>query len=383
MRFDLSQRHDTTNANNNNLTRYSKNYAPYEEEQEADGGEFDDVLMTVPPSSSLSGSRDVQAMINQWLPWMHGILLIVLTALVASSSSYKALEGWLITPTRCTLWVDGACVPKSSVVPFDNPALLSGQIIEYESRGTGLFSAVHAPFLCMATQVLCCALSLKIAFMDENATSMQILKHLSIFLIAAYAVLYLLMQTHWHIPLDNLFLVELLFMLALFFVGTYSVRLSPQSAGAVVTLVNAVLTYPLLAVAVLGAVGEDDVLAHWSVFFGLILGCLVFLAMALDTATSKDTNLTGIYLVTYWLCIIPFIVRCCIRLHEVDNLATWALAALILLLVFYLSMAVLLTLRLQQMWLSFWAVDTSVFFRFFDFVIKATLSLLLVLGTYA
>jgi hypothetical protein len=312
------------------------------------------------------------------LPWLHLILVFILTGLFASASSLSAADGWLFSPTRCSLWVDGTCVPQSAA---DSVLTLRDEMLEYESRTSGLFSAVHAPFLVLAAQVLCCALSLKVSLMSSSDSTIQITKHLSILLLVAYGSLFLFMRTAWLIPLNNLFLVELIYVLAVLFIGTYSLR-SAEHAGLVVHVVSALLTYPFLAVAALAAAGEDDTVAHLTIFFSLGLASFAFLALAIEFDSSR---LAG-FLSIFWLCMVPFVVRCCVRLRDISEwshyFAAWGTASLVLVLVLYLLVAVFLTLASQQIWPFREPTPTLLIFQYLDLAVKTSLGLLILIGYF-
>jgi hypothetical protein len=241
---------------------------------------------------------------------------------------------------------------------------LSGELPEYESRATGLFSAVHPRFLAVATQVLCCALALKVSLLTLSETSIQIMKHLSILLLVAYGVLFLFYQTAWNLPFDNLFLVEFVYVLAILFIGTYSLHNAPYVT---VHAVSAVFTYPLLAVAAIAASGEDDTGALLTIFFTLVMACMALLAMCVNDEKSH----TPIFFTLYWMCLVPCIVHCCVRLQQMADwpVASWREACLVLLLVLYALAAVLVTV-----------MPVLCVFRYVDFAIKATLGLLILIG---
>jgi hypothetical protein len=324
-------------------------------------------------------------MLGAILPWLHGCLVVVLTGLLATlyTNRTAVVEGWLVAPTRCTLWVDGACVPKSAVIEAGSLEPLKGQVVEYESRSSGLFSEIHAPFLCLAVEITCFAMVLKgaCAMQGFGENAVQVMKHLSLAVLSVYGALYLFMQSEWNLPVNNVLLVECTHVLGIFFVGTYSLHKSSsqEDARLHVWLVNVVLTYPLLAVAALSAAGEDGSVAHVAVFFGLTLACFALVAAALEEAQALLMLLT-----TFWLCLVPFVVHSCARLHAISyaglTVAGWAAAALVLLVVLYLLLAVIATVGVQ--WSS-WGLERATALQaleYFDFVVKATLSVLIMVG---
>ena len=328
-----------------------------EEEEEYRGGKEDTMPLPV---------RNLKAIV---LPCLHGVLAIVLTGLMATLYTDKkvSIEGWVTSPTRCTLWVDGACVPKS------DPLALDGKIKEYESRSTGLFSAIHAPFLCLSMQVLSLALTLKWA--STQSEMHATLKHMSLAVIGVFGALYLFMQPTWDLPMNNVLLVECIYLLSLFFVGSAP----KQCSGDSVWLVNVVLTYPLLSVAALAAAGVNDTSAHVAVFFSLVLACLALLA-----AVESDSGDVSQLLVTFWLCLLPCVVQCSLRLRW--SLASWAVAALALTLTFYIVMAVLVTITLEWLAGLLPLEPPTLLMReegaleYLDFGVKSVISIVIMLG---
>ena len=329
----------------------------YEEENANNVDDYDNDNMPISESERFKGW-------DKPLPWLHLALTIVLTALLGAGATNATTAGWLFSPTRCTLWVNGACIPKS--VP-DSILTLRGELPSYESRATGLFSAVHPPFLVVATQVLGCALALKVSLSTLSETSIQIMKHLSILVLVAYGVLFLLYQGAWNLPYDNVFMVEFIYVLAILFIGTYSLHNAPY---VVVHAASAVFTYPLLAVAAIAASGEDDADALLTIFFSLGMACLALLAMSVNDEKSH----TPIFFSLYWLCLVPCIVHCCVRLQQMAEwpVAPWREACLVLVLVMYVLAAVLVTL-----------VPILCVFRYLDFVIKSTLGFLILIGYFS
>ena len=333
-------------------------------------------------------------------PLLHGALVIILTGLLATlysgsgmSRSQKGIvDGWLLSSTRCTLWVDGMCIPPSDSSDGDNnnnnnnnnmpsAATLGGQMAEYEGRSGGLFSSVHPAFLCLAMAVLGFALQLKTGTSESSSTmdaenKSQIMKHIALVVVTVYGTIYLFMQQTWSLPVNNMLLVECVYVLGLFFVGTYS--MNQVGAGTHVWLMNMLFTYPLLAVAALGAAGVDSTNTHLAVFFSLVAAGLVMLAATLDEEKSGARLLT-----TFWLCFLPFVVLSCVRLQQMGELPiarpAWATASLVIVLVVYLLMAVAATLHLQHGLLAGLPAGAA---PLADFLLKAAVSLLIVVGIF-
>ena len=346
------------------------------------------------------------------LLWLHGLLVIVLTGLMAtlysgngrSASQKGILEGWVVAPTRCTLWVDGVCVPQPSVTEYEGPtaAALGGQLMEYEGRTTGLLSTVHPAFLCLAMQVLAFALTLKsssgAAYFAE--TTGQVMKHISLVVIAVYGSLFLFMQSTWTLPINNLLLVECIYVLALFFVGTYSTHDSEgkhlEDVHENVWLVSLVVTLPLMGVSALAASGEDNTTVHLTVFFSLILASFVMVVAILETQERESAGTVYVVLLaTFWLCMVPLVLLCCARLQRMlssdsnnGTVVLWAVITLFVLLIFFLIIAVMASFVVQhlggltQRFSMLVSANGLQIAEYLDLLAKITLSLLTIIGIY-
>jgi hypothetical protein len=366
---------------------------------------------------------------------LHACLLTVLTCLFAvmyakgSVSERGILEsGWVFTPTRCTLWVDGMCMPLTSSVTESAAHTLAGTLPEYESPSMGLLSSVHPAFLCLAVSVLSFAFSLQSHGISEYSEStLQILKHIAIVFLAVYGALYLFIQERWALPANNVLLVEVcahpllrlalltlfvfgqaLHVLGLLFLGTYSFHAvetdeDAESYEEHVLIVNVLLTYPLLAVAVLATAGLDDTVMHVTVFASLTLAVVLLLVGSIEAHTRKSAGQVYVALLSsFWMCGLPFIVAAALRLHYLHSVpgASWATVALCLTLGLYLVSALLATFQLQYLaglfefsssstraccGLLSWLPDKLLrghTFSFLDFGIKASVTLVVVVGIY-
>ena len=324
----------------------------------------------------------------------HCLLVVVLTGILAtlqgSASQRGIVDGWRLSPTRCTLWVDGMCIP-SLLAPTTATLGLSGELMEYEGRTTGLLSSMHPVFLCLSVAVLGLALTLKSNHNMADGSTSQIMKHIALVVLAVYAALYLFMQEKWQIPMNNVLLVECMYVLSLFFIGSAH-NLDQEK----IWLVNVLLTYPLLAVAALAGSGLDDSMVHLTVFFSLTLGALVVLVGSIEVDAHTNTgNVFLVLLVTFWLCLIPFGIQSVYRLQHMHDLLSpmplWPTAALCLLLIMFTLCALVATLQLQYLGglssFSLSCLPPESFvgthaFELLDLITKVTVTLAVTFGIY-
>ena len=397
--------------NNNNLNKSSSSY------YEAEASSYPTTNSTTTTLDDNGGGGGCAS--SMVLPVLHAILVVVLTGLLASDNHHHddnkgrgqgvvVVDGWMISPTRCTLWVDGMCISTSGENPLPTAQALAGELMEYESQWYGLLSSIHPPFLCLAVSVLSLGFMLKSSHMADPTS--QMMKHMSLVLLAVYAALYLFMRDLWGVPINNVLLVECIYVLALFFVGTYSAgndfkvvvdEMDRVTQVERVCLVNVIFTYPLLAVAALAGSGMDTSVGHLAVFFSLTIAGLVILAGTLEVEGRKSSYVVyKILLITFWLCLVPFVVQCATRLDHMKDIPVpvWATAALGLVLGLYLLSAVIMTLQLQYLGgisdFSPYLLITSTccpdmlmslqmhIFQWLDFVTKASVTLLLVISIY-
>jgi hypothetical protein len=309
----------------------------------------------------------------------HTALVIVLTGIIAllfaqhSAPKGVVVEGWVISPSVCSLWLDGSCISVHQHEKEASALTLGGQMPEYERPSTGfLLSSVHPAFFCLVVEVL----SLAFVWKGEHEENVhKIIKRFSLAVLCVYGSLFLFIQHNWTIPTNNLLLVEVLMLAGLFFISTYSSFLPNQNS--IYHRVGLVLTAPLLAVAALGAAGEDNTLALLLVFVSLTSACLLLLIMTLETEER------GVLRMALWLCIVPFVVQSAVRLQFLAELSVgkpsmWTEAALGLTLGLYLLAMVFVTVSL------FWGYTVSTYaWEVGDFVIKCTVTLLIVVGLYS
>ena len=332
---------------------------------EVDGGAAITTTSARPSKTAVAG-RD------QWAALMaisYSILLIVLTGLVAtlfaqqSSNASISLvkdsrrksvslisQGWIVTSGDCKFWYDGACVPMGDGKP--NEATLGGIMDERERKAFGVFSSINAPFLCLAACVISTAFSLCLMpSSDQNVKRM--LKMMSILVIVVFGVLFLFIQSTWSLPVNNLLLVECLLAVAMFVLVTYSVE--KGSVVDITRLIEMILTNPLIAISVLSSAGDDNTNSLILVYGTLILGFLILMVNYIESACSDHVGgmtpgLAGVAQMSYWLCMIPFIVQFSFRFHYMVIESTvsqpaWSIAALAFTFAAYIIRAIMISLK--------------------------------------
>ena len=135
-------------------------------------------------------------------------------------------------------------------------------------------------------------------------------------------------------------------MLALFALGTVSVDKGSNISA--LRLVGWVLSTPLLIVAVLSIAGEDNSNVLLLVYFGLVFSMLVLSVGEWEYSSDYNGNTISVVYMTFWLCIIPFIVYSSKRLHfmavEIPvSLPKWSIASLGIILGWYVIGAIVST----------------------------------------
>ena len=331
------------------------------------------------------------------------LVLIILTGLVATlfsrnndnllSQKLKPVklvsQSWVITSGDCKFWVDGACIPLDGVPDKLN---LGGILEEKERRSTGLFSSINAPCLCLSSIVIATAFSICLTSYPDAYTQ-KTLKLFSLMMIVVFGVLFLFIQSSWMLPVNNVLFIEFLFMLALFALGTVSVDKGSNISA--LRLVGWVLSTPLLIVAVLSIAGEDNSNVLLLVYFGLVFSMLVLSVGEWEYSSDYNGNTISVVYMTFWLCIIPFIVYSSKRLHfmavEIPvSLPKWSIASLGIILGWYVIGAIVSTfheimnahnnnnakLLYGQIKRSMWGMEI------YDFLIKTVISLLITIGYF-
>jgi len=394
-------------------------------------------------------------------------------------------HGWLVTAFNSN--DDGLSTIRKS--EQTDPLSLRGTRLALDNRfmerpSTGLFSSINSPFLSLAATVMSCAYSMCLLLVRYQDTSNsyvnlagsntvysqthltpKMLKSLALLILVVYAVLFLFVQGEWNIPLNNMLLVEFLFMASFWIINTFSVHQKHMYFG--MRLVNSVFTMPILAVCVLSMVGEDNTMNLISVYVSVAAALLLILLMnnedamaalsgggtsgnssglralpstnmrfpginmlgfqrklygnnsgsgtkylfarnnsakqqeddenAVDPSVASVNNknsLRGVFISTFWLCLVPFIVTCALRFHYMTvespvPYPQWSTACLAFLFsvyildgmgwsiqYFYLSDK--LSLSVESDTFSAW----SVFFKTIDLMAKYALVLLIVVGYY-
>jgi len=383
-------------------------------------------LLSLKRGKSMHAQEDVDSS-NKWTYYDYWIgmlaisnflVLVVVTVLVSlllsSASSrensgfflrvkdnlYMVAHGWSVTALSSgrhhILHPSASDVAKRKDEELDPMSLQGTNLVLdnrfMESPSTGLFSSVNSPFLCLAVTVMSCAYSmclLLVRYEDHSSTAAletndshsatvyspthltpKMLKSLALLILVCYAVMFLFVQGEWNIPLNNILLVEFLFMASFGIINTFSVHQKHMYFG--MRLVNSLFTMPLLAVCVLSMVGEDNTMNLISAYVSVSSALLMILLMnnedamsvfpsraapttsatglrffpsgmaggvgklqrkflrgfklreedeenAVDpsVATNSDSGslLCGVFVRTFWLCLVPFIVTCSLRFH--------------------------------------------------------------------
>lgn len=339
----------------------------------------------------------------------HLIMLVLLTVFVALlfdnvANNDKVRENnlqlisksWVVNPVNCRDFINGECTRYDDThVDF---RVLNGKLLETEKPSTGLFSSVNSPFLCLASLVLSCAFSFCLSEHRDELLTPSILKSVSLLFLTGYSVLFLFIQNQWNIPFNNLILVEIMFMLAFLIINTISVERVHMFYA--YRLLNSCFTYPLIAVAILSMIGEDNSNYLNVVFFSLIFAFTVVLVVNNEDAAGnsddyfpskpalKFGDILGVF--TYWLGLIPFIITCGVRFQYllIDNpieYPLWSRISLTFLFIFIIMEALFLTIQYGT---NLWKVENdqftwpSIFMKTVDLITKFILLCFVVLGFY-
>jgi hypothetical protein len=325
----------------------------------------------------------------------HTLLLVVVTCVVAifnERSDAKELgiismSKWSITPMPCSA-EETHCIPSLNNV-FINDSLpcilnsnhahyfytsygeqgagslcnLLGKTPLFEREGTDLFSVINIPFLILSSQVLKATFSLlyiredSIENTHDTTTNVQkTLKKVSLFLLITYAVTFLFMQNSWKIPGNNMFIVEIFFLFAIFLIAFlpssyFSENATRQNMS--LRFLEFSLTIPLIAVGVLAVSGNTFINDALVVFFCLLFAnaFLLLLEIYKSTVASRAMGDVGVVILTNaWLCLVPFVIYCAIsitklRVEEDKNMyATWVMVSIAFLLTYELLFCLSITL---------------------------------------
>lgn len=335
----------------------------------------------------------------------HIITLIVLTVFISIMFSHlkensKVMEnniqlisyGWVTTPVSCKLWINGNCA-RSNDVQAD-VSLLEYES-EVESPSSGLFSSINAPFLCLAALVISTSYSLSLLkIRDENITP-KMLKSFSLLILVVYGVFFLFIQRQWLLPLNNLIWVQGLFLLSFVVINTFSVVQKHMYIG--FRLVNSIFTGPLIAVAVLSMVGEDDTLSLMGIYFTLVFSFSIILILNNEEAHQSTSYLGGnaIFiqngLWAFWVCMIPFLVQCCSKFYYMTlespvKYPLWSTTSIAFLFCFYIFEGLVWSVQYGTDWLNLGSNVfslASVGLKTLDFICKFILIFLVIVGYYS
>jgi uncharacterized membrane protein len=331
------------------------------------------------------------------------LVLIILTGLVATlfsrNNDHSVLEklkpiklvsqSWVLTSGDCKFWVDGACIPLDGEADKLN---LGGILEEKERRSTGLFSSINAPCLCLSSIVIATAFSICLTSYPDAYTQ-KTLKLFSLLMIIVFGVLFLFIQNSWMLPVNNVLFIEFLFMIALFTLGTVSADKGSNISA--LRLVGWGLSTPLLIIVVLSIAGEDNSNVLLLVYFSLVFAMVVLSAGEWEYSSDYNSKTISVVYMTFWLCIIPFIVYSSKRLHfmavEIPvSLPEWSIASLGIILGWYVIGAIFSTFYEimnarddnnakflhGQTKRSMWGMEI------YDFLVKTVISLLLIIGFF-
>jgi hypothetical protein len=331
----------------------------------------------------------------------QAILLVVITILVAifyergnpADISLIAMQMWGITPLPCHS-ADHSCVPAYNPEHTANATAhdcilnsnhkyyfyttygergsdslcnLIGQSPLFEREGTNLFSIVGIPFILVSAQVVATVFSLMYIRSDSSdnthnssSNAQKTLKKIALLMLMIYATSFLFIQNTWKIPGNNLFLVEI-FLLFVIFVLAFrtSSNFSEGARHQIMSLRSGefVLTIPLMASAVLATAGNTVASDITVAFFSLAFANTFFLFLEMDKEAQQNSpkhhyyelsSPQGVILLNAWLCLIPFIMHCSLTISSLVDRAeeykSWALAPIVILLLYELLYALIITI---------------------------------------
>ena len=316
----------------------------------------------------------------------HSILLVVVTCIVAilnERSDAKELGiismvKWSITPIPCTK-EETKCIPllKNVFINESDTCILNSNHAHYfytsygdqgastlcnllgktplfEREGLNLFSIINIPFLILSSQVIKTVFSLlyiredSIGNTHESSSNVQkTLKKGSLLILITYAVTFLFMQNSWKIPGNNMFIVEIILLFAIFLIAFLPSSLFSENAkhqNMSLRFLEFTLTAPLLTVPVLAVSGNtslnDMIVIFFIVSFTNAFVLLLELYKGKSGGAFKLDTTGGVLIANAWLCLLPFVIYCSmsiskIQTYEKDNIySTWVLVSIIFLLVY-------------------------------------------------
>lgn len=284
----------------------------------------------------------------------------------------------------------------------------------------------------------------------------KMLKSMSLLILVSYAILFLFIQRDWFLPFNNVLLVEFLFMISFLVINTFSVyqkhmyfgmRLlntmftSPLIAVSVLTMigednsVNLILVYVSLVVSsllILLANNEDaattmnlssqtssnntsktnmnvtffpitkphfpgSMTRKGGEFFNNLNGRIRKVTNGWVENSSSNNNIrkqsTYSFIITFWICILPFLVECGLRFRYMTYESpiaypSWSTACLALMFALYIMDGI--TWSFQYGFRGTFAFNveddtfsiTSIFFKTLELIAKFVLVLLVIIGYY-
>ena len=327
----------------------------------------------------------------------HIIMLIVLTTFISimflnlkdnpkiqENHIQLVSSNWIVTPGNCKMWVDGNCVRSEDVVL--DPKSLEGVLHETEKSSNGLFSSVNAPFLSLAALVLSTSFSFSMLKTQDDNITPKMFRSFALLILVVYGVLFLFIQQDWHLPMNNLFLVEATFMISFVLINTFAVEKKHMYWG--LKLLNAVFTYPLIAISIFSIIGEDNTNNLIIIYFSLTVALLIIVIVNNEASIqTQDFQLQSYFLVSFWLSLLPFLFFCGLRFEYMTyespiEYPLWSVVAIILLFTFYVLDGIIWTLQYTTDWLNITATKSNLFLKTFELVEKYILVLLVVIGFY-
>ena len=257
--------------------------------------------------------------------------------------------------------------------------LLSGLAVAYDHASTELFSTIDVIFLCMSSQVLATCTALVYMTQDQHKVYLKIAVAIQIL----YAICILFFQNLWLIPMNNIFIVEILLIASGLYMGFYAYNHKPHEhndlTNDTTTLIAMRLleissSVSLLSIAVLGAAGSNTTSEYIITSASIALAAIIFIAskteykhhpnhnaptQAEDESYARDLVLFGwkgvVFVEASWVALLPAIMFICIGLYKVRTFSDagyvqrpWAIASLVFLFIYILAIQTVQSIRFKD-----------------------------------